>query len=300
MLKSLGNLNKETNEFEFMCLRKEEMQFWFNNFRFELKDHNKAQINPGFVSYTLVDKDFQHTINSLHFLIKGSAILNFEGNEYHLNEGDVFLIGNHVKCSWEYTKPSEELTLLFNVYMGNLNDLFTNLKKPLILSGNNNDTNKVNELFYEENNISVFILRNICLRYLEKFLSMTETDFAEHIKIVKKYETIFKYITENLSINLKIDKLCKATNYSVGFFTKSFSKDNGVTVKQYIHDKIMSDVEQMLIYSDLTIREISDKYEFCEQAYFTRWFKKYKNCTPMEYRNTIRKITDNQKVILRW
>ena len=294
MLKSYGNLNKDTNAFDFMSLRKEEMQFWFNNFRLELKDHNRAQINPGFVSHTLVDKDFQHTINSLHFLIKGSAILNFEGKKYQLNEGDVFLLGNHVKCFWEYTSISEELTFLFNAYMGNLNDLFTDLKKPLVLKGNYEDTNRIDELFYREDNLSVFILRNMCLKYLEKFLSMTETDFTEHIKVVKKYEDVFKYITENLSVNLKIDELCKATNYSIGFFTKSFSKDNGITVKQYIHDKIMSDVEQMLIYSDLTIREISDKYEFCEQAYFTRWFKKYKNCTPMEYRNTIRNITENK------
>ena len=291
MLKSYGNLNKETNEFEFICLRKEEMQFWFNNFRLELKDHNKSQINPGFISYTLVDKDFQHTINSLHFLIKGSAILNFDGKKYHLNEGDVFLIGNHVKCSWEYTKPSEELTLLFNVYMGNLNDLFSELKQPLILSENNTDTERVNELFYEESNLSVFILRNICLKYLERFLPMTGTDYTQHIKIVRKYEKVFEYITENLSVNLKIEELCKATNYSVGFFTKNFAKDNGVTIKQYIHDKIMSEVEQLLIYSDLSIREIADKYEFCEQAYFTRWFKKYKNCSPTEYRNAIRKAT---------
>ena len=117
VLKSHGNYVDEKDEFEFTCLRHEDMSFLFNGLRLELKDHNKAEIRPGFVSRTLVDRDFQHTINSLHFLICGEATLDFGGKKHRLTAGDVFLIGNHVKCSWEYTEPSEEMTFLFNFYI---------------------------------------------------------------------------------------------------------------------------------------------------------------------------------------
>ncbi len=293
MLKSYGNYIREKGEFEFTCLRSEDMQFLFNNLSLELKDHNKAEIRPGFVSRTLVSKDFQHTINSLHFLIKGEAILDFAGQKYELHEGDVFLIGNHVKCTWEYTKPAEELTLLFNVYIGNMDDLFTGLKRPLIINSQLDSVREVNALFAKNNAVSFLSLKHIVLHYLTEFISLCRINIEQHIKTVKKYKDVFKYISENLSATLTVGELARATNYSTGFFTKTFPKDNGVTVKEYVHDKLMSEAEQLLIYSDYSIKEISDSLGFCEQAYFTRWFKKYKSATPSEYRAKIRLTTGN-------
>ena len=292
MLKSYGNYIRERGEFEFTCLRSENMQFLFNNLSIELKDHNRAKIRPGFISRTLVSKDFQHTINSLHFLIKGEAILDFDGKKYELREGDVFLIGNHVKCTWEYTKPAEELTLLFNVYIGNMDDLFTNLCKPLIINSQTDTVKRVDELFSQNSARSFLSLKHIVIEYLSEFISMSGINIDEHIKTVKKYKDIFKYISEHLSAELTISDIAKETNYSTSFFTKTFPKDNGVTVKEYIHDKLMSEAEQLLIYSDYSIKEISDALGFCEQAYFTRWFKKHKSNTPSEYRTKIRLTTE--------
>lgn len=297
MLKSYGKQNEETKEFEFICLRNEDASFVFNNLRLELKDHNRAQISPRFVSRTLVDKDFQHTINSLHFLIEGAATLSFDGKTTELKAGDVFLIGNHIKCSWEYTEPSEELTLLFNLYLGSFDDLFSTLDAPLVISGQEEATCEAARLFTKEDHLSLFTLRGMCLSYLARFLKMGVIDMEGHVSIAKKYQSVFRYIEENLSASLSLGEIAKATNYSVGFFTKSFPRDNGITVKEYIQGKIMSEVEQFLIYSDLSVRDISEKYGFCEQGYFTRWFKRQKKCTPREYRENIRKITKNGPII---
>lgn len=296
MIESHGNYNFKIDEFEFTCFRNEDLQFLFNNLHLELKDHNYAQINPGFISRSLCDKDFQHTINSLHFLIEGEAILIFNGKKTTLRAGDVFLIGNHVKCSWEYTKPSKEITLLFNIYLGNLDDLFTSLSKPLILSDRHKITKHSEDLFLENTYSSIFRFKNICMDYVEKFLAVSEIDLTNHISLARKYEKVFQYITDHLSMNLHIEELSKNTNYSVGFFTKNFSKDNGITIKQYIHDKIMSEIEQLLIYTDLSLSEIADKFDFCELSYFSRWFKKYKSCSPAQYRKQLKEMISKKNI----
>ena len=281
-----------TETLGYTCRRNESMQFLFNNFVLELKDHNMASIHRGFVSRTLADKNFQHTINSLHFLIEGEAILDFNGRKSTLSEGCVFLIGNHVRCSWEYTKESREITLLFNTYIGNLDDVFSNLDRPLLFPDNKKAADEAARLFNNENAVSVLALRNLCLEQVIRAIEQSSADLESKIDIVKKYETVFRAIGENLSMRLTLDELASKTHYSVGFFTKSFPRDNGITVKEYIHDKIMSEVEQLLIYSDLGVGEISEKFEFCESAYFSRWFKKQKGCTPSEYRTQIRAIMD--------
>jgi AraC-like DNA-binding protein len=120
-----------------------------------------------------------------------------------------------------------------------------------------------------------------------EFLQKSGLDLARHIQVTRKYEKVFQYITENLSMNLHIDEIAKNTNYSIGFFTKSFVRDNGMTVKQYIHDKVMSEVEQRLIYTNQPLAEMAEEYGFCELSYFTRWFKRYKNCAPSEYRKKL-------------
>ena len=67
-----------------------------------------------------------------------------------------------------------------------------------------------------------------------------------------------------------------------------FVKDNKITVKDYIHTKVMAQAEQLLIYSEVPISDISEALGFCEVSYFTKWFRKKKNCTPSEYRKNMR------------
>ena len=288
MIKSYGEYWPEQDTHAYTSLRNEEFQFICNNLVFELKDHNYSAINPGFVSRTLVQKDFQHTINSLHFLIEGAAELDFDGQKMPLKAGDIFLIGNHVKCSWEYAQPSVEITLLFNFYLGNLDDLFSTLSKPLLLHGCMEDVYKMRELFELDQYAALFEMKQVALSYTLRFLEMSAIDLTRHIKLVKKYERVFRYINEHPSMGLHLREIAQATNYSVSFFTKSFARDNAVTVKQYIHSKLMSETEQLLLYSDLPLTEIANRYAFCELSYFTRWFQKYKGCTPSQYRKQFR------------
>lgn len=298
MIQSHGQYIPKWGTYEYTSLRSEEFQFICNNLVFELKDHNYSSIHPGFVSRTLMERSFQHTINSLHFLIEGAAVMDFDGQKIRLNAGDIFLIGNHVKCSWEYEEPAVEITLLFNFYLGNLDDLFSDLFRPLLLHGCLGTARRMQRLFERDQYHCVLAMKSIALEYAVRFLELSGIDLSRHISLVKRYEKVFRYINDNLSMNLHLGKLSRATNYSVSFFTKRFARDNGLTVKRYIHDKLMSQIEQLLIYSDLSLSEIANRYDFCELSYFTRWFRKNKGCTPSQYRRQLRRRDFGKPLIL--
>ena len=288
MLKTYGEISKKLNIPEFESLRSDEFQYICNNLVLELKDHNYSTIQEGFISRTLVDRDFHMSINSIHFLISGAAVIDFKGEKIPISAGDIFVIGNNVKCSWEYTQTSVEITQLFYLQLGNAEDLFSSLKAPLILNNRHSDTDKMQKLFEEETPYCAIEMKNITFSYVTQFLKIAGIDLREYIDIVKKYEKVFSYINDNLSMKLKLSEIASATSYSTGFLTKSFVKDNKATVKSYIHNKLMAQVEQLLIYSELPVSDISEQLGFCELSYFTRWFKKKKSCTPSEYRKNMR------------
>ena len=82
MLKTYGKISKKLNIPEFESLRSDEFQYICNNLVLELKDHNYSTIQEGFISRTLVDRDFYMRINSIHFLISGHAILDSRAKKY--------------------------------------------------------------------------------------------------------------------------------------------------------------------------------------------------------------------------
>ena len=266
----------------------EEFQYICNNLRLELKANYYSTIQEGFISRTLVDRDFHMRINSIHFLISGEAMIDFNGKKIPLTAGDIFVVGNNVKCSWEYTKKSVEITQIFYLQLGNAEDLFSSLKVPFILHDRNADAQKMQRLFEEDTPYSAIEMKNITFSNVTEFLKLAEIDLKEYIHIVQKYEKVFSYINDHLCMNLTLSEIAKGTNYSIGFLTKCFVKDNKITVKNYIHNKIMAQAEQLLIYSGLPISDISEALGFCEFSYFTKWFKKKKNCTPNEYRKNMR------------
>ncbi len=288
MLKTYGEISKKLNIPEYESLRSDEFQYICNNLFLELKDHNYSTIQEGFISRTLVDRDFHMSINSIHFLISGAAVIDFKDEKIPISAGDIFVIGNNVKCSWEYTQTSVEITQLFYLQLGNAEDLFSSLTYPLILNNRHSDTYKMQRLFEEETPYSAIEMKNITFSYVTQFLKIAEIDLREYIDIVKKYEKVFSYINDNLSMKLKLSEIAAGTSYSTGFLTKSFVKDNKTTVKSYIHNKLMAQAEQLLIYSELPVSDISEQLGFCELSYFTRWFKKKKSCTPSEYRKNMR------------
>ena len=71
------------------------------------------------------------------------------------------------------------------------------------------------------------------------------------------------------------------------------AKHLGETVKQCtgqsalycIHERIIHEAEYLLVHTFLSVKEIAFALSFEDASHFTRFFKKYKQTTPREFRN---------------
>lgn len=97
-----------------------------------------------------------------------------------------------------------------------------------------------------------------------------------------------KYINENISSDIDIDKICSAVNISKYYFCREFKKHTGLTVMQYILKTRVVLAKSELKKTNLSITEISERYGFSSVSYFCRVFKEQEGCSPLRYRKKTR------------
>ncbi|CAM1372471.1 Transcriptional regulator, AraC family [Tenacibaculum litopenaei] len=75
-----------------------------------------------------------------------------------------------------------------------------------------------------------------------------------------------------------------ALNVTPNYLTTIVKEVSGKTAKEIIHERIFLESKNLLLYSEYNISEISYRLNFQEPTHFTRFFKKYTNETPKQYR----------------
>lgn len=100
-------------------------------------------------------------------------------------------------------------------------------------------------------------------RHVDKFLKLVSSDF-----------------NKNHTVQYYAEKLYLTSNY----LNEVVKKGTGVSAKQVIQNKLITESKKYLLYSNLTIIEISEKLSFETSSYFIRFFHKCAGCTPLQFR----------------
>lgn len=97
-------------------------------------------------------------------------------------------------------------------------------------------------------------------------------------------EKAAQYIKTNLCNDLSLKTLCTIFNTSKNLLYKSFDLKFGCTINEYIINCRIDFAKELLLTSQLSIREIGEKAGIQEETYFCRLFKHKVGCTPLQYR----------------
>lgn len=93
------------------------------------------------------------------------------------------------------------------------------------------------------------------------------------------------FINENYKANISLIDIVERLNINSEYFCRIFKKETGKTFLTYLTDYKMKKAEELLIKSDLSIQEISDKLGYSSVAYFSRVFKNKTGENPYKYRS---------------
>lgn len=122
----------------------------------------------------------------------------------------------------------------------------------------------------------------LCTR-LFKQQSFGEHKNNNHTNLIRD----FNYLVEKHFKSLHaVSDYAKLLNRTPKTLSNLFSTMTNKTPLDYIHDRIMLEARRMLIYTDITIKEISYLLGFEDIQSFSRFFKNKESISPRKFRET--------------
>ncbi|GLB49362.1 AraC family transcriptional regulator [Neptunitalea lumnitzerae] len=129
----------------------------------------------------------------------------------------------------------------------------------------------------------VSILHDLANSRNQRLLStftVNRNEFENSDNIKKVYD----YIHANFHKKITLAEVSEIVNMSSVSFNRFIKKRTGKTFINYLNDVRISNAAMWLLEKDQSISEIAYKCGFNNIANFNRVFKKFKNCTPTEYK----------------
>ena len=127
--------------------------------------------------------------------------------------------------------------------------------------------------------------RDICSCILRELLinlhSIPENFPVQDLDLLKE---VVDYIDKNFLNAIDNKKISEMIGYHPNYLGRIFKQYMNMSIHQYILSLRLGEAKRLILGSNLSFREISEKSGFCDLAYFSAYFKKKTGMSPSQYR----------------
>lgn len=122
--------------------------------------------------------------------------------------------------------------------------------------------------------------------FLGKLIEINATKFKKQSNVItfSHFDDAIVYIKRNIRNQVSIEHLANYLRMDPSQVYRIFKKNTGKSPYQYIAQLRIEKACDLLIKTDLSIREISEWMDFEYQSHFTKQFKNITGINPSEYR----------------
>lgn len=93
------------------------------------------------------------------------------------------------------------------------------------------------------------------------------------------------YIQKHYREKISLDELSEALLISPSHLSRTFKKETGINIQDYINQVRIERAQQLLCFSNYTLAEIAEYVHFPSQSYFGKVFKQFKGMSPKQFRD---------------
>ncbi|MCB0650260.1 MAG: helix-turn-helix domain-containing protein [Saprospiraceae bacterium] len=259
-----------------------------------------------------VNNDFDYPIHNhpefeLNLVMgcSGTRIVGDSTEMYYLQ--DLVLIGPYLFHKWDIDKSQEfnqhrVITIQFKMDLFNSDffrkSLFSKIRKLLqdasrAIKFHGNTFNRAAEMMIGLTENTGFSRMVQFLELLDLLSSSRETTFlasegfSPHAIPSKgnRIQIAYGYILRNFhKKTVRIEDVAQLLNMSISAFSHFFKKYTNKSFSQFLIDVRIGHACKLLLETDEDVRQVCYNSGFNNVANFNRLFKKYRSCTPLEFR----------------
>lgn len=241
----------------------------------------------------------KHNYFQIIYIIAGRGDFFIDNEKRQINPGQVYFIqpGVFHGLKADKNKVIKTLDTKFEVNDLALNDRLKTIKVCGKETDIVNYLEKIREEGIEKKDLfeefSSLYLYNIILMILreqmpeKKDLEETERHVAPaNNPVCNEFIT---FIRENYSKDIKLKDIAESMGYTESYICHCFKKAGMESPMHQLYQYRIKKAEELILYSDYSLKQIASMTGFKTVHHFNRIFKKYNSLTPGEYRNKERK-----------
>lgn len=234
----------------------------------------------------ITKKSHHHNAYEVHIMADGYQIYYADGKNYRVDKGNFIIIPpgvQHkiVETSVYTTKYS--LTFEFEQNKSDIKCVCANVSREM--------SDNIDFILCEITNkteISRTLIANRVFETVVHVLRISgykDTSRAVNTNFENLHLTLAKqYIIDNIKEALKLSDVAAYCHLSNKQITRIFEIYENVAPAQYIRQQRIKVIEKTLLDSQLSLKEISEEFNFSSEYYFNTFFKKHTGMSPGEYK----------------
>lgn len=272
-------------------------------------EHEEVQNNQRLPFYFYYDNkvmqpEHWHQGIELNYLIKGKDLrFALEGQTYHFNSGDIWLVNRRQIHSasgkvgeWEYEGVIIDDDFLLSQYPSSIN---WNLN--LLGQKSTKKQRAYNELVKEVVELGRLCRkpltdarRFIVLSHLMKIIVLLDQNFNNKEQVVQSPnlalgDEIIKYINEHFQEDIQVGDIAEKFNISHVTLNRQLKQTNNLSMGKYLKLVRLMHARELLLNTNKSIELVAYESGFSNTRVLNRNFKSWKHKTPTEYRNEFSK-----------
>lgn len=246
-----------------------------------------------------------HECCEILFCLSGGKTFFIDGRIYEVEDGDIFVLNQ-----FESHKITSNPELPFKRFVMQINPEFlytastaeTDLSRCFNIRGDNISHKLTTGADEKEKLCHIFrkmtadyeygddLLKNIAavefIANVNKYFSEKNKGYTYHFEYENKTMVkAIKFINENFSGELSLEKVAKECYVSVNELCRLFKKHMGTTVNKYINSRRMTEAKKLL-KGGASVALAAEKCGFLDYTSFIRSFKNAVGMTPGQYKKT--------------
>lgn len=133
------------------------------------------------------------------------------------------------------------------------------------------------------------IIRRVVAFLSDQGINVTVSSANGNIQ--QTISTILEYINENFRTVSEME-VAEHFSISYSYFSRTFKQTMNKSFKEYINYLKINEAQRLLLTTTKSITDISMDLGFSSSSHFINVFKKYKDCSPKQYKKNLTRIPE--------